>query len=601
MRYWLSLDFIQIMQQPLDFYTAALHRYTTASDTLQRRLKLLSISRLFAFVSTVLILYFLRNDISWAIPAALLGMTLFLFLIRYYEDVKIKYRILHALAKINATEIAVLQHEFSELDQGKQYSDPEHEYSHDLDLFGQGSFFQYMNRTQLPEGKDLLAQLLKENAATDIVEKQHLIQELAGKPKWRQQFTAHASLITHEVAIAEVIHWLQHYTPFVPKGMRYLPWIFLGIFIGLAALVYGQVVSEVLLLFWGVLGLGITGRYFKQISHLALKADRIKATFKQYSQLIHILEETQFKAPALEAQKQRLLLESKTASVAIQKFSSLLNTMDYNNNIFYAIFGNGCFLGALQTAFQIERWIQQYNTQVGEWFKVIAFFDAATSLGNFAFNHPQYSFPKITDDTFVLSCKKVGHPLIPSKGNIRNDFTIRDENFFIITGSNMAGKSTFLRTVGLSVIMANMGLPICAEECIYSPIKLVTSMRSVDSLYKGDSYFLSELKRLKKVVLYLEQERYFVLLDEILKGTNSTDKAQGSKRFVERLLRVKATGLIATHDLSLCEVATTRKNVHNYHLDATIKEDTLYFDYLLKKGVSQTMNASFLLEKMDLV
>ena len=595
------MGFYQAMQKLLDFYTATLNRYVLGSDKVKRRLKLLSASRLIAFTATVVVIYLFRNEVKWAALFAFIGIGVFLFLIRYYEDIKIKYRLLHALVKINDTEIAVLQYNFSELPQGDEYSDPEHEYSHDLDLFGQGSFFQYMNRTQLPEGQDLLAKLLTENEITALPGKQKIVKELAQKPEWRQHFTARASLITQETKIADIVSWLGRYAPFVPGVMRYLPWIFLSIFVGLAGLVYWQGVSGSLLLFWMLLGLGITARYFRQISHLALQADRIKATFKQYSQLFKILEETDFEAPELQAKRQQLFVANKKASTVIQQFGELLNTMDYNNNIFYAIFGNGCFLGALRTAYQIEGWIQQYHTHVSNWFKVIAFFDAYNSLGNFAFNHPHYSYPVIKDGPVVLACKQAGHPLIPSESNIRNDFSISQENFFIITGSNMAGKSTFLRTVGLSVIMANLGLPVCAEECVYSPVKLVTSMRSVDSLYKGDSYFLSELKRLKKVVQLLEEAPYFVLLDEILKGTNSTDKALGSKRFVERLLRANATGLIATHDLSLCDVATAHPNVHNYHLDATIQDNALYFDYLLKAGVSKTMNASFLLEQMDLV
>ena len=153
----------------------------------------------------------------------------------------------------------------------------------------------------------------------------------------------------------------------------------------------------------------------------------------------------------------------------------------------------------------------------------------------------------------------------------------------------------------MCIVMANVGLPVCAESCLYHPRKLATSMRSIDSLQRGDSYFFSELKRLKQVVQWLKQDEYFLLLDEILKGTNSHDKAIGSKRFLAKLIRMQATGLIATHDLSLCETAKDHNNVYNYHLDATISNNELTFDYLLKKGVSETMNASFLLEKMDLV
>ena len=439
------------------------------------------------------------------------------------------------------------------------------------------------------------------NETDSIPAKQEAIDELAQMPQWRQQFTAQASLVENEISVAEVTRWLAGYASFVPKPFKWLPRLFLlgTVSLGVGTFVFGW--SYQFLLFWILLGLGITARYYSKILKLSLHADKLKATFKQHTKLLESIEATELKAPQLRFQKQRLQIKERKASEIIGVFSRLLNTMDYNNNIFYAIFGNGCFLGALWTAYEIEVWIKKNGTYVSHWFEVIAFFEAYNSLGNFSFNHPRYTYPILTNGPNVLTCSQLGHPLIPSENNVCNDFDISDEQFFIITGSNMAGKSTFLRSVGLSIVMANLGLPVYAKECVYSPRKLVTSMRSVDSLYKGDSYFFSELKRLKKVVQHVEQDKYFVLLDEILKGTNSHDKAEGSKKFLARLVQAKSTGLIATHDLSLCDTANEYTTVHNYHLDATIENDELHFDYKLKAGVSKTMNASFLLKKMDLV
>jgi DNA mismatch repair ATPase MutS len=165
----------------------------------------------------------------------------------------------------------------------------------------------------------------------------------------------------------------------------------------------------------------------------------------------------------------------------------------------------------------------------------------------------------------------------------------------------MAGKSTFLRTVSLHMVMANMGLPVCAHSSVYSPIKLITSMRTSDSLTDDSSYFFSELTRLKYIVDAIKEDNYFIILDEILKGTNSTDKAIGSRKFVEKLVASHATGIIATHDLSLCEIEKELDEVENYYFDAQIIDDELYFDYTFKKGICQNMNASFLLKKMEIV
>jgi DNA mismatch repair ATPase MutS len=184
---------------------------------------------------------------------------------------------------------------------------------------------------------------------------------------------------------------------------------------------------------------------------------------------------------------------------------------------------------------------------------------------------------------------------------VANDIEIREQEFFIITGANMAGKSTFLRTVSLQMVMANTGLPVCASRVSYSPIKLITSMRTTDSLTKDESYFFSELKRLKFIVSKIESDSYFIVLDEILKGTNSVDKAEGSRKFVEKLVESRSTGIIATHDLSLCEISEEEATVKNYYFDAEIINDELHFDYQFRKGICQNMNASFLLKKMGIV
>jgi len=267
----------------------------------------------------------------------------------------------------------------------------------------------------------------------------------------------------------------------------------------------------------------------------------------------------------------------------------------------FGFFANGFLLWDLQQCYKIEQWIQNNGTAVEQWFKTIAFFDAYNSLGNFSFNHPSYVFPEITSEGTILKSEGAGHSLLAPEKSILNDVTINREEFFIITGANMAGKSTFLRTVSLQIVMANVGLPVCAKKTIYSPIKLITSMRTTDSLTDDESYFFSELKRLKFVVDEIQKDHYFIVLDEILKGTNSTDKAIGSRKFVEKLVGSKSTGIIATHDLSLCEIVEELPQVKNHYFDAEIIDNELHFDYKFKNGVCKNMNASFLLKKMEII
>ena len=347
------------------------------------------------------------------------------------------------------------------------------------------------------------------------------------------------------------------------------------------------------------------GFTLKKVNAIYQDADKAKDTFKQYHKLLKEIETNSFNSQILQNKQEAIKTETKKASAIFASFSKILDALDQRNNIFVAVLGNAFFLRDIQQAFKVEQWIKTYAHKVESWFEVIAYFDAQNSLGNVAFNHTEYVFPKVNSDKNIIRAKNLGHPLLKGKQRIDNDFSIEKQQFFIITGANMAGKSTFLRTVSLSIVMTNIGLPVCATSFEYSPIKLITSMRTTDSLTDDSSYFFSELKRLKFIVDEINPKilgtNYFIILDEILKGTNSTDKAIGSKKFVQKLVASNSTGIIATHDLSLCDIEKELPEVQNYYFDAEIINNELHFDYKLKDGICKNMNASFLLKKMEIV
>ncbi len=354
--------------------------------------------------------------------------------------------------------------------------------------------------------------------------------------------------------------------------------------------------------YWLLLGLGITFKFLKKINELAQNSSKTKKTFRQYALLLNQIETKIFSSELLQEQQQKIQLEGQKASAIFAKFSKHIDTLDNRNNLVSAIFGNGYFLSDIRQTYFIENWIITYANKVEDWFEVVTFFDTYNSFGNYAFNHQQFTYPIITSEAHTFLASELGHPLLQEDKRIDSDLELKNQQFFIVTGANMAGKSTFLRTVALHIVMSNVGLPVCAKRSKYKPIKLVTSMRTTDSLTDDSSYFFSELTRLKFIVDTIElDDSYFIILDEILKGTNSTDKAIGSRKFVEKLVKLNATGIIATHDLSLTEIESQLEAVKNYYFDAQIVNDELYFDYKLKQGVCQNMNASFLLKKMDIV
>lgn len=589
------------MNNPLQFYNAQIALLQNKIATVKKKLLVLSLSRVVIYLAGVMGIYIYFHNISVAVSIAVVAIGLFLFFVSKHTDAKAQRDLHNALLNINNEELDIAKGNFHKRYSGNQFLNPEHPYSLDIDLFGRGSFFQYLDRTAINEGTHTLAEALKANNITNIPNRQEAIKELSNKPEWRQLFTAKASLIKTETPTSLIINWLHNYQPFVPKIMQWLPYVFGVLSLVVIICTAIQIIPLAYVAYWLIFGILIIGFASKKVNMLSMHTSKIKDTFKQYALLLNQIETETFTSILLKEKQQQIASEDEKASDILKSFSKALDALDNRNNIFFIFFGNGFLLWDLIQSYKIEQWIKTYALKVEDWFEVVAFFDAYNTLGNFSFNHPEFVYPKTTTNNTIISAKDLGHPLLDKTKRIASDLNINKEQFFIVTGANMAGKSTFLRTVSLHIVMANVGLPVCAMSSDYSPIKLITSMRTSDSLTDNSSYFFSELTRLKLIVDTIKTEPYFIVLDEILKGTNSTDKAQGSRKFVEKLVDGNATGIIATHDLSLCEIEKELDDVKNYYFDADIVNDELYFDYKLKKGICQNMNASFLLKKMEII
>jgi len=590
------------MQNPASFYKEQLEINQAASKQIFKKLSLYSILRLTIFVLVVTGIYFTYQNWQIAAGIAVVGIASFLFLLSRYTDLKSKRNLHKRLIAINEEELKIVKGDFYERADGEAFQNPKHFFSLDIDLFGKGSFFQFMNRTALKEGAQKLSENLLSNDITNIKERQEAINELADLPKWRQNYVATAQGVEIEHSATSIITWLNEYKPFLGKTQYILTIAYAMASVVLLGLGITEIISISIAGYWLLLGLGITGRYLKQINNLSQHTGRAKDTFRQYALLLKAIETTEFTSELLKEKQKLIQSEDEKASVIFSKFSKVLDALENRNNLISAIFGNGFLLIDIRNSYNVEKWISKYGHKVDDWFEVVTFFDAFNSFGNYAFNHQDFTYPIITEEPVTILAEGLGHPLLNAEKRVDSDLELKEEQFFIVTGANMAGKSTFLRTIALHIVMANVGLPICAKQSKYKPIKLITSMRTTDSLTDDSSYFFSELTRLKFVVDTIENDKsYFVILDEILKGTNSTDKAIGSRKFVEKLVKQNATGIIATHDLSLTEIEKELVAVKNYYFDAEIINDELFFDYKLKQGVCQNMNASFLLKKMEII
>jgi ABC-type multidrug transport system fused ATPase/permease subunit len=589
------------MKNPFAFYAQQKIALEEEAAILKTKSIYLSMLRFALFLGTCLLIYNFFSSYLAVFISAFLGALVFGFLVVKHVNLKRKRSIVAEKIKINSTEIKVLNRDFLDLETGAAFINPPHFYSNDIDLFGKGSFFQYLNRTATNDGKVMLANVLTENKTSDIVIKQRALKELSKKVIWRQHFSALASLVSVKDSSKAIVDWISNYSSVFPQYLAKIQIGFSLLSLLLIGLVSFGIISFTVITIWFFIGLFITARHVKKANDLYAEANTVRETFRQYHPLLNEIENTSFVSEILKEKQEVINSESVKAAVIFKEFARILDTFDQRNNIVIAIFGNGLFLSEVYNVCKTEKWIAKYKHTVEKWLEVVAFFDAQNSLANFHFNHPKFIFPEITLEKEVIDGVDLGHPLLKVAKRIDNNFKINKEEFFIVTGANMAGKSTFLRTISLSIVMANCGLPVCATSFKYAPIKLITSMRTSDSLTEDESYFYSELKRLKYIVDAIKETDYFIILDEILKGTNSKDKAIGSKKFIEKLSKSKSTGIIATHDVSLCELESEDIAIENYYFDAEISNNELHFDYTLKKGICKNMNASFLLKKMEIV
>ena len=589
------------MNTLLNTYNQRIETHRSLAGTLQKKLFASSMFRLVVFVAGAFAVYFLWQYWQVAVGIAIGTFALFLFLVSRHENLKQKRNYHRAMVAINEREIQVLQGDFHNLPDGAEFLTDDHEYSRDIDLFGKGSFFQYLNRSVTKDGVITLSRKLTNNNPTAIPEKQEAVKELATKLDFRQTYAATATLLDNDKEPKQMLKWIEDYTSFVPAIYKWLPWAFFAVSIGIVVLYFNDLINGWFIAGIFFLGLAITRHFLKRINEFSINISKLELFFQQYSKLILSIEKEEFTSELLVDFKNQILTTGNAASSRLAQLASAIGRLDQRNNMLFGILANGLGLWDLKQVHTIEQWLGENKSHVRNWLETAAQIDAMNSLGNYAYNHPEYLFPTISDGDFKLQATNVKHPLLDPQKAIGNDINIESGEFFIITGANMAGKSTFLRTVSMTIVMSNAGLPIWCDEVSYSPIQLITSMRTSDSLTDDESYFFSELKRLKYIVDKIENDRYFIVLDEILKGTNSQDKANGSRKLLEKLSLKHATGIIATHDLSLTEVAKEYDTISNYFFDADITNDVLTFDYKFKDGVATNMNASFLLRKMGIV
>ena len=607
------------METLLHFYNSQIASFTNVSEVLKKKIHWLGTVRLLLFAGALMAGWFCRDSGWLVLTGILLVLTVpFVFLMVYHTILANRKVYAEAMIQLNTNELKCIDYDFNAFDGAAELADHNHSFTTDLDIFGHQSMFQGINRTVTPPGKKCLIDWFTNplDNKQDILNRQQAVQELAAKTYFRQHFFVTGAsegsggnrgsggsrgngggvferlnnLTLHTTRFSQNFFW--------KMCIWVVPALWTGVILGCIA---------------GIIHISILGIMFafaflianfetRKIQNLTNSAEKIEHHLLVFSKLFEQVEKEPFSSELLKVNQNRLFTHGKQASEVIRKLSKIIGALDQRLSL-AGILLNLLYLRDMRHAMQLEKWAGAYTKEFDCWFMSLACVDAMCSLGGFAFNHPDYVYPDITNNYFGMKGKALGHPLIHRNLCVRNDLQIaKNPYFLVITGANMAGKSTYLRTVGVNFLLSCMGLPVCAESLTVCPAHLVTSLRTADSLTANESYFFAELKRLKMIIDRLNGgEKLFIILDEILKGTNSEDKQKGSLALMKQLISKNTCGIIATHDLLLGSLAQEFPGeIKNYRFEADISGDELTFTYRLREGIAQNMNACFLMEKMGI-
>ncbi|MEZ0540791.1 MutS-related protein [Fibrella arboris] len=588
------------------------------ADADQQRYNQLAIWRLLWFGLSVATVWLLlaNKQTSWALISGFVALVVFARMMSWHRAIRRHRDINRHLVAINKDEQQRLNRHFVRPETGLSFAPNDHAYAHDLDVFGKHSLFRLLNRTHTHDGAVRLAQYLLQPAQPHIVFlRQQAVAALTLHINWRQDIEATA-MLNEQIGLstAGLRTWATSTT--------YLPaWINVARFI-LPVLTLGLLVS------WGLgyvpgfavlLALALHGAVLsplqattKQVSE---QTHDIAQSLSDFADLFRFVERAPGESILLADLRNQLQSGRATASESIHQLAQLTENFNFRRNPYFYLFIGLPSLWDAHYLIALNRWRAQHGPALADWFAALAETEALNSLAGFAAAHPEYTQPDLLEDTTVhIAAQQVVHPLIPPGRAIANTLSFEGGGkTILITGSNMSGKSTFLRTIALNTVLAQAGAVVAAQRFVCSPVQIYTSMRTQDSLEENTSSFYAELKRLRTLIQLTQNDNREVaegtvyhslpilyFLDEILKGTNSADRHKGAEALIRQLHRTSASGFVSTHDLELGQLGETVDFVQNYHFQSDILAGKVTFDYQLRAGICQRFNASELMKAIGI-
>ncbi|HFC00283.1 MAG TPA: hypothetical protein ENJ53_05715 [Phaeodactylibacter sp.] len=584
-------------------YQKRAEQFAAIALELKQKYNRFSIVRLVLFVIGASIFVFLWSYGWVSIVFVILFLVGFAQFVYWHQAIQRNQRHHENLATVNRNEIKYLNHSFNEFDSGEQFMNPQHPYSVDMDIFGAYSFFQYTNRSSTSIGKKCLVDWLTHAASVDeIMLRQEGVQELQNQLDWRQNFQALGMETEDEISHLEALKkWLEA-PSFVSDSAFLKLMMYLAPVLGIVGVVLWiwYLPWHLAILFFVPAGI-ILKKTLDDVNETHVRTTKAEKILAHYARLIEHIEKQKMTSKKLTELQSVFFIGEKNASTFVKKLSYIIQQLNVRYNPF-AIILNVFTLWDLHWVLRLEKWKALQKKQLPQWFDALQEFEAMMSLATLFYNNPDWVFPKI-NNTLTLVAKEMGHPLINSSSRVCNDLEMPTAGHIkLITGSNMAGKSTFLRTAGLNIVLAMSGSVVCAKAFSLPPLQVYSSMRTVDALHESTSSFYAELKRLKIIIEAVEaQSNVFFILDEILKGTNSNDRHTGSKALIKQFIHSNGSGLIATHDLELGSLEASYDGaIENLCMEVEVENGKLLFDYKIKKGVSQSFNATQLMKDMGI-
>lgn len=594
------------MSKALNFYNKEISNKSQDIKALNNIINIISTIRLMIVILTIGLAYYFykKENIIFLISSVIIGFLIFI-IVAIFHNRKIKRKKEDELyININKRGIDRIKGNFKEQDdKGEEFLDDKHPFLSDLDVFGRNSLFQMINSTKTKFGREKLSEIISLKyipKKEDILDRQEAIKKLGEKINWRQKLEVKSTFKKSGLKDTDdLLNWAANNKEIKPL-LKIVPYIFIAMTIFSILLVALGTMPITYLLLVFMVNYLVVKILTKDLDGIISLLSNHKKDIEAYTNILTLIENENFESKLLKELKVKLFNENKSAVKEMKALKSLVDWLgDSSGNAYYLIL-NVTILSDTFILRNLEEWRNLNGKNLKEWLEIMGEFEALSSIANLSFDFESWCFPEICNEDKVEAIE-VAHPMLGEKA-VSNSFILDSKNGIsrkvaLITGSNMSGKSTFLRTIGINLLLSYIGAPVCAKKFSCSIFNIYTCMRTKDNLEESISSFYAEILRIKILIEAAKNgKKVFFLLDEIFKGTNSRDRHEGAKVLINQLVSNGAMGLVSTHDLELCDLEETRKWLKNYNFQEYYEDNKIKFDYKLREGRSKTQNAVHLMK-----